>query len=115
MQQVRFLRRNLAGALVLAVASALVLLVPISWWLNRELFRPLKKIIAGADRLAAGELGSRVAVPDAHELATLATGLNQLAGEVETLAAATATGSRLFSGTAFLHLAWKASITTRKE
>ncbi len=85
LEQVRFIRRNLAGALFLAVASASVLLGPISWWLNRELFRPLQQIIAGADRLAAGELDSRVAVPDAEELATLASGLNHLAGEVETL------------------------------
>ncbi len=83
-EQVRFLRRNLAGALFVGLATALVVLGPISWWLNRELFRPLQRIIAGAERLAAGELDSRVVVPDAHELATLATGLNHLAGEVET-------------------------------
>ena len=83
LEQMRFLRRNLAGALLLAVATAAVLLGPISWWLNRSLFRPLRQIINGADRLAAGELGSRVAVPEAQELATLATGLNHLAGEVE--------------------------------
>ena len=83
LEQVRFLRRNLVGALLLAVATAAVLLGPISWWLNRTLFRPLRQIIDGADRLAAGELGSRVAVPEARELATLATGLNHLAGEVE--------------------------------
>ncbi len=81
--ELRFLRRNLAGALFLAVATALVVLGPISWWLNRKLFRPLRQIIDGADRLATGELDSRVAVPDVQELATLATGLNQLAGEVE--------------------------------
>ncbi len=83
LEQVRFLRRNLAGALLAAVATASVLLGPISWWLNRTLFRPLREIIDGADRLAAGELDSRVAVPEAQELATLAAGLNHLAGEVE--------------------------------
>ncbi len=81
--QVTLLRRNLAGTLLLAVASALVVLGPVSWWLNRELFRPLKAIIAGAARLAAGELGSRVAVPEAEELGTLADSLNRLASEVE--------------------------------
>jgi two-component system phosphate regulon sensor histidine kinase PhoR len=84
LEHVRFLRRNLAGALLLALATAVVLLGPISWWLNRTLFRPLRQIISGADRLAAGELRSRVAVPEAQELATLATGLNRLADEVET-------------------------------
>ncbi len=84
LEQVGFLRRNLAGVLLLGAVAALVLLGPISWWLNRTLFRPLRRIIDGADRLAAGELGSRVAVPDAEELATLATGLNHLAGQVET-------------------------------
>ncbi len=83
LEQVTLLRRNLAGTLLLAVASALVVLGPVSWWLNRELFRPLKTIIAGAARLAAGELASRVAVPEAEELGTLADSLNRLAGEVE--------------------------------
>ncbi len=84
LEQVRFLRRNLTGALFLGVIAALVLWGPISWWLNRTLFRPLRQIIDGADLLAAGKLGNRVAVPEAAELATLATGLNHLAGEVET-------------------------------
>ncbi len=83
LEQMRFLRRNLAGVIFLAVAIALILLGPISWWLNRTLFLPLRRIIDGADRLAAGQLDSRVAVPKAQELATLAAGLNHLAGEVE--------------------------------
>ncbi len=83
LEQMRFLRRNLAGVLFLAVATALILLGPISWWLNRTLFRPLRRIIDGAEQLAAGKLDSRVAVPEAQELATLAAGLNHLAGEVE--------------------------------
>ena len=83
LEQMHFLRRNLAGALSVGVAAALALLGPISWWLNRTLFRPLGEIIDGADRLAAGDLSHRVNVPDAEELATLATGLHHLAGEVE--------------------------------
>ena len=83
LEQVRFLRRNLTGVLLLAAATAAILLGPTFWWLNRKLFRPLRQIIDGADRLAAGELDSRVVVPEAQELATLATGLNHLASEVE--------------------------------
>ncbi len=75
-------RRWLAAVLILTAVNAVAVLA-VSWWLNRELWRPLEQVIAGAGRLAEGDFAARVAVPQAAELQTLAEGLNRLAGEVE--------------------------------
>ena len=83
LEQVRFLRRNLTGAITMALVTGLLLLAPTAWWLNRRLFRPLKEIIDGAQQLAAGDLASRVTVPAGEELATLSESLNRLADKVE--------------------------------
>ncbi len=44
---------------------------------------PLEEITAGAERLAAGDLAHRVAVPEGGELEALARALNRLADELE--------------------------------
>ena len=58
--------------------------------------RRLQAIIAGAARLASGELGSRVAVPEAEELGTLADSLNRLAGEGDAVSGAFLAVDRAF-------------------
>jgi two-component system phosphate regulon sensor histidine kinase PhoR len=73
----------LRGALLLAIATAVLAAVAVSAWLTRRLFAPLSRLIAGADRLAAGDLAARLEVPDEQELATLALSLNRLAATVE--------------------------------
>lgn len=74
---------ELAGAWLLGVATAAALAAALAWWRGRRLRRSLRQIADGAGRLAAGELGHRLSVPAASELAALAAALNRLAGEVE--------------------------------
>ena len=83
-EQVHLLRRTLTALLLLAVVSGLAILAPISWWLHRGLFRPLRQILEASKTLAAGEFSARVVVPPSAELGTLAGSLNRLAEEVET-------------------------------
>ncbi|MCG8455349.1 MAG: HAMP domain-containing protein, partial [Holophagales bacterium] len=84
LEQVHLLRRNLTALLLLAVVSGLAILAPISWWLHRGLFRPLRQILEDAGQLERGDFRARVAVPSSAELGTLAASLNRLAAEVET-------------------------------
>ncbi len=75
-------RRGLAAASILAALGVLAV-AAVSWWLHRELYRPLEDIIGGAGKLAEGDLAARVTVPRGLELRTLAVSLNRLADEVE--------------------------------
>ena len=79
---------QLVGIAVIAGLAALLATAAVSWWLGRGLFSPLAGLVAGADRLAAGELEHRVAVPREPELALLAGTLNRLAARVEEQVAA---------------------------
>jgi two-component system, OmpR family, phosphate regulon sensor histidine kinase PhoR len=71
------------GAALLAGLAALLATATVSWWLGRDLFSPLARLVAGADRLASGELDHRLEVPAEPELALLAGTLNRLAGRVQ--------------------------------
>jgi two-component system phosphate regulon sensor histidine kinase PhoR len=79
---------QLVGAAVFAGLAALLATAAVSWWLGRGLFSPLNRLLAGADRLAAGELSHRLEVPAEPELALLADTLNRLAARVEEQVAA---------------------------
>jgi two-component system phosphate regulon sensor histidine kinase PhoR len=72
------LRGRLATAMALAGVAAAIAILFTSLWLDRRLFNPLARLIAGAQDLAVGR-ASRVAVPDEDELAALAVALNRLA------------------------------------
>jgi two-component system phosphate regulon sensor histidine kinase PhoR len=73
-------RSHLAAALALAVAAAGLGLL-LSWlWIDRRLFRPLGRLIAGA--LASGQ-AQRVEEPELEELAVLSRALNRLAETAE--------------------------------
>jgi two-component system phosphate regulon sensor histidine kinase PhoR len=76
--QLAALRGRLAAAMALAVAAAGFAILLISWWLDRQLFEPLSRLIASAGELATGR-ARRVEVPDEEELAALARALNRLA------------------------------------
>lgn len=77
------LRHRLTLGVVLASVAALIAMGLISLWLDRELFKPLKRLVEGAGRLAGGKLDSRVEVAEAEEIGSLARTMNLLAQRVQ--------------------------------
>lgn len=74
------LRLLLAAGLLVAVLCALLFGLP----LVRAALRPLDRVAAAADRLATGDLKSRVAESGQHdEIGRLAGSFNHMAGELE--------------------------------
>jgi two-component system phosphate regulon sensor histidine kinase PhoR len=69
-------------SLLLAVAAAGLAILLCSLWIDRGLFRPLARLIAGAAALASGR-ARRVEEPEVDELASLAHALNRLAETAE--------------------------------
>jgi two-component system phosphate regulon sensor histidine kinase PhoR len=82
LEQLSALRARLAAAMALAMLTAGVAILFTSLWLDRRLFEPVSRLIAGAQDLARGRV-SRVEVPDEEELAALAIALNRLAATAE--------------------------------
>jgi two-component system phosphate regulon sensor histidine kinase PhoR len=82
LEQLDALRTRLAAAMGLALLAAGIAILFTSLWLDRRLFEPVSRLIAGAQDLARGRI-SRVAVPDEEELAPLALALNRLAATSE--------------------------------
>ncbi len=82
LEQLDALKTRLAAAMALAMLAAGIAILFTSLWLDRRLFEPASRLIAGAQDLAQGR-ASRVAVPDEEELAALALALNRLAATAE--------------------------------
>ncbi|HSN85159.1 MAG TPA: ATP-binding protein [Thermoanaerobaculia bacterium] len=82
LEQLHALRGRLAAAMALATLAAGVAILLTSLWINRRIFEPLYRLIAGARDLADGR-AARVEVPDEEELAALAQALNHLAATAE--------------------------------
>jgi two-component system phosphate regulon sensor histidine kinase PhoR len=82
LEQLDALKTRLAAAMALAMLAAGIAILFTSLWLDRRLFEPASRLIAGAQDLAQGR-ASRVAVPDEEELAPLALALNRLAATSE--------------------------------
>ena len=82
LEQLSALRARLAAAMALALLTAGVAILFTSLWLDRRLFEPASRLIAGAQDLARGRV-SRVAVPEEGVLAALAIALNRLAATAE--------------------------------
>ncbi len=82
LEQLQALQGRLATSLALAALVAALAILVTSLWLDRRLFQPLSRLIAGARDIAAGR-ASRVPVPDEDELAALALALNRLAATAE--------------------------------
>jgi two-component system phosphate regulon sensor histidine kinase PhoR len=82
LEQLSALRGRLAAAMLLATLAAGIAILFTSLWLDRQLFEPLSRLIAGAQDLAIGR-AARVDVPDEDELAALALALNRLAATAE--------------------------------
>jgi two-component system phosphate regulon sensor histidine kinase PhoR len=82
LEQLSALKGRLAAAMALAALAAGVAILFTSLWLDRQLFKPLSRLITGAQDLAIGR-ASRVEVPEEDELAALALALNRLAATAE--------------------------------
>lgn len=79
-----------AGAAVswflVASVIALVCAALVAWWLGRRLARPVREASLAAHRIAAGELGTRLADPPQHatdEVADLARSVNAMAAGLQ--------------------------------
>jgi signal transduction histidine kinase len=71
----------LAGVLEAGFA---LLLVAIVWLVARSIVTPLRRLVAGAERIRAGELGVEVRVDRADELGDLGRTFNQMSQELRT-------------------------------
>jgi methyl-accepting chemotaxis protein PixJ len=70
-----------AGASWLLGATATILVL----WLSRQLSKPLSDLTATAEAVAAGDMSVRAQLQGTAETETLAQGMNNLLGQVETL------------------------------
>ncbi|MEO8274797.1 MAG: ATP-binding protein [Thermoanaerobaculia bacterium] len=73
------LNRHLFGILALAALAALALVLLVSWWLTRALFRPLGELLAAADAMGHGDYAVTFAIPEQRELARLGSSLQRMA------------------------------------
>lgn len=67
-----------SGGMVAALGAAAPLGLLAAWWLKRHTVLPLQTVIASTNRMAAGDLKSRLSAPRADEMGRLHRGLNQL-------------------------------------
>ncbi|HIJ81018.1 MAG TPA: HAMP domain-containing protein [Desulfuromonadales bacterium] len=72
--------RNQSAAILLLTA---VLAAVTAWVLSRNITHPLLQLTEGAQRLARGDAGTRVAVASADEIGNLASTFNMMADELD--------------------------------
>jgi two-component system cell cycle response regulator len=73
---------TLYAVLVLVVVAAAVLAMVAAWWLARSTTRPLTELAYAADRVAAGDLGTKVPVRSVDEVGRLAMTFNRMTQEM---------------------------------
>ncbi|MEO8197466.1 MAG: ATP-binding protein [Thermoanaerobaculia bacterium] len=73
------LNHHLSRILILAVLAALALVLLVSWWLTRALFRPLGQLLAAAEEMGRGDYAVSFPVPEQRELARLGKSLQRIA------------------------------------
>ncbi len=78
------LRRSLGWVLVAASLAALLAMSGLLWWLEWRVSEALPDLLAGAERLEAGDFSHRVSLPSDPELARIGRFLNRVASEAET-------------------------------
>ncbi|MCA9873686.1 MAG: HAMP domain-containing histidine kinase [Anaerolineales bacterium] len=76
-------RRSIFTAVSVAALGAIIAGLMTSFWLAREILRPLRQITASSQRLAHGHYTERVPVPASDELAQMAENFNQMAAALE--------------------------------
>jgi signal transduction histidine kinase len=75
--------RTIRTALVAGGALAVVLGSFVGLWLSRRALRPVAEFAAGAERVAAGDLATRLPPNDDPDLESLATSFNRMVDAVE--------------------------------
>lgn len=65
------------------VGLSTLLAAAVTWLLSRGMLAPVKRLVEGTHRLAAGDFSARVAVSSRDELGRLAQDFNQLASSLE--------------------------------
>jgi two-component system phosphate regulon sensor histidine kinase PhoR len=73
----RVTARIVAGGLLAALAASLL-----SIWLTRHLTTPIQEMESAAARLADGDFGARLRLPESRELASVAAAFNSMAGQM---------------------------------
>ena len=87
LEELQELRGRLAAAMFFAALAAGVAILITSLWIDRQLFKPLSRLISEARDLVGGKL-RRVQVPEEDQLAGVALALNRLAETAEAQVAA---------------------------
>lgn len=77
-------RRRLVVLLILAALLGLAAAVLTAWWLRRVLVAPLGAVLAGVERLSAGDFEFRLTPPATPEIGVLAASVNTLAERFRT-------------------------------
>jgi two-component system phosphate regulon sensor histidine kinase PhoR len=82
-RELQALRSSLLKILALTAAASGLAVVLMWTGLNARLFRPLRELIDGADRMARGDFTGHLDSPQVPELAALAAALNRMSDRVE--------------------------------
>ncbi len=72
-------RQSIFSAVLVAALGAILAGLLISFFLAREILRPLRQIAASSQRIANGHYDERISVSGSDELALVATNFNQMA------------------------------------
>jgi two-component system phosphate regulon sensor histidine kinase PhoR len=72
-----FYRRLIIAGLIVAILAAVV-----SVFVLRRLTRPLNQLREGAERIASGDMDTRLPVPNTEEIAALAESMNSMAAQL---------------------------------
>ncbi|MBE2225653.1 MAG: HAMP domain-containing protein, partial [Anaerolineae bacterium] len=76
-------RQSMLTAVTVAAIGAIIAGLLTSYFLAKEILRPLDQIATSSERIARGHYNERVAVPPSDELALVAENFNQMAESLE--------------------------------
>jgi signal transduction histidine kinase len=76
--------RRATAAAIVGVVGSILLIIVFSGYLTRVIVRPLRRAAAMANRLAGGDLGTRMPATDVAEIGELERSFNVMAGSLET-------------------------------
>ena len=76
-------RQSILTAVTVAAIGAIIAGLITSYFLSKEILRPLDEIATSSERIARGHYNERVAVPPSDELALVAENFNQMAESLE--------------------------------
>jgi len=74
--------RNIALSVLLIGAAAAGVSFPLMYWLVHRLFHPIRQLVDAADRIARGDLETRVALNRSDVIGTLARAFNEMVKRV---------------------------------